>query len=174
MNDSTRTTRYRFVGALLLATLFGLPSLALASADGASPQPVLTASSSPAIQSTSQRVRASAPRGIRESFYTCIDRPQNLASTATCITEERTYQDARLNKAYKQLLQRLDADAKTSLISSERAWLASRGEDEKFEASLYEDDALGDIEQEQNDTFRICQRANTLERYLGLIKLDKK
>jgi uncharacterized protein YecT (DUF1311 family) len=122
-----------------------------------------------AADSTSQVVRHHAPQGIRASFYTCIDSAgSDTIATAACLTTERAAQDARLNATYKALLGKLQGEAKDHLVTTERAWLDFHNKSDSFESALYGDEKIADLEVTQNEVFRLCERANTLERYLSI------
>jgi len=168
MNESIRPKRRQFPGTLLLAVLCALPSLALASeADTSLQAIVIAASSSAATQSTSQLVRATAPRGIRESFYACLDEhDRGTADTGSCITAERDYQDERLNRTYKRLLSLLKGESKTSLVSAEKAWIASKDQDAGFEATIYGDSAAENLEQGRT-ICSACVSARTLWKHIS-------
>jgi len=63
----------------------------------------------------------------RASYATCL----TAASGATpdmkqCMGAEYSYQDKRLNKAYKSLMATLGKDQQTKLRSDERRWIAYR------------------------------------------------
>lgn len=124
-----------------------------------------------AAGSNSRAIRATAPKGVTEAFYTCIDKAdQNLTEAGICITKEREYQDARLNKVYKQLLEVLDGKSKDNLVAAEKAWTAFKDKDGAFMTTLYGTEAVDNLELEQSNVFRLCERANTLERHLLLAK----
>lgn len=121
--------------------------------------------------SNSQSIRNQSPPGITSNFFSCIDKANsdNIA-IAACMTTERKYQDARLNKSYKSLLNVLDGKTKGQLVEAERAWLDSKTKDETLENLLYGDEQISNLQQGENDIFRICERANILEKYLDLAK----
>ena len=60
--------------------------------------------------------------------------------------------------------------AKDSLVSAERAWIDSTTKDRAFEATIYSDVQVDDLQLSQNDVFRTCERSNVLENYLELSK----
>lgn len=124
-------------------------------------------------ESMSKSIRKVAPRGISESFYLCLDKAgDSSVDDAACIVNEKSNQDARLNKAYKNLLTILKGDAKSELIDSEKSWIISRTKDNSFEGQLYSGGSqIGNLEREQNDTFRLCERANVIEKYLAIASL---
>lgn len=54
-------------------------------------------------------------------------------------------------------------------MAVERAWIGSKDKDRALETVIYGDEQVDNLQQAQNDVFRICERANTLERYLSLV-----
>jgi uncharacterized protein YecT (DUF1311 family) len=121
---------------------------------------------------TSKAIRKKAPKEITAEFYACTDKAENYRANLFCMNDEYTRQDARLNRIYKNLLAKLDGDAKETLIQSERSWLASHEESEALEDMIYDKNlTIRDIEMLKNKTFRICERANILDLYLFLATL---
>jgi uncharacterized protein YecT (DUF1311 family) len=123
-----------------------------------------------AAESTSDLIRRDAPKGITDTFYACIDKADsNDIEEAACLSAEQDVQDSRLNRTYKALLAKLDDKAKEQLVNSERAWLAFHGKTSRLESTLYGSEIVGNLQVSQNDIFRLCERANTLEDYLSLV-----
>jgi uncharacterized protein YecT (DUF1311 family) len=121
-------------------------------------------------ESTSDLIRRDAPKGITDTFYACIDKADsNDIEEAACLSAEQDVQDSRLNRTYKALLAKLDDKAKEQLVNSERAWLAFHGKTSRLESTLYGSEIVGNLQVSQNDIFRLCERANTLEDYLSLV-----
>jgi uncharacterized protein YecT (DUF1311 family) len=143
---------------MLVASLLGVTSFTLLAAD---------------IESTSHAIRKKAPKGISESFYSCLDRASGSAiDEASCVANEKSYQNDRLNRNYNKLLNVLKGNMKNDLIVSEKAWLNARDKDGALESLLYGDDSqIGNLQQEQNDVFRLCERANVLENYFDIANL---
>jgi uncharacterized protein YecT (DUF1311 family) len=126
-----------------------------------------------AIKTTSQVIKEYAPKGITNAFYMCVDKPLSNSARLLCIDDERERQDKRLNTAYKALLRKLSGDAKQMLIKSERGWLAFHEGSSAVEDLIYEQDyASRDVEMLTNTIFRLCERANMLEKYLGLMEIQ--
>jgi uncharacterized protein YecT (DUF1311 family) len=122
-----------------------------------------------AADTTSQVIRSDAPKGITAAFYTCIDKAgSDTVALAACLTDEKTRQDARLNTTYKALLGKLDGKAKDQLVGAERAWLAFHNKNGDFEVSLYGNEAVDDLQLTQSEIFRLCERANALDKYLTI------
>jgi uncharacterized protein YecT (DUF1311 family) len=121
------------------------------------------------LESTSQVIRGMAPKGITSTFYACIDKDDsNSIAIASCLGDEKEVQDKRLNKAYRALLNKLDSKGKKNLVNAERAWLKSHDLDGQLETSVYGDELVEQLQMTQNDIFRLCERANMLEKYLDL------
>jgi uncharacterized protein YecT (DUF1311 family) len=122
-----------------------------------------------AADSTSQVIKRQAPNGINASFYTCIDKAgSDTVATSACLSAEKKAQDTRLNTTYKALLAKLNGKAKDGLVSSERAWLDFHNKSGNVEAALYGDETVADLQVTQNEIFRLCERANTLDKYLSI------
>lgn len=131
----------------------------------------LSAASSDVSNDSSQDIKIRSPAGITSAFFSCVDKAgsDNIA-IAACISKEKKYQDARLNQTYKALLSLLDRKAKDGLMEAERAWLALKSKDENFEALIYGDEQIDNLQQGESEVFRICERANVLDGYLDLAK----
>jgi len=146
-------------------------ALAFLACEAAIAAPPKTAT--PAIKTTSQIIKETAPKGITAAFYKCVDEPMHNSERLVCVDAERQRQDARLNTAYKALLLKLNDNAKQALIKSERSWLAFHEESYAFEDMIYaEDYTARGIEILQGQIFRLCERANVLEQYLGVVNLQ--
>jgi|SRR5579859_3822321 len=122
-----------------------------------------------AADSTSQVIKRQAPQGITTSFYACIDKAgSDTVATGACLSAEKKTQDSRLNTTYKALLAKLTGKAKDELVSTERAWLDFHNKNGDFEATLYGEESVADLQVTQNEIFRLCERANALEKYLAV------
>jgi uncharacterized protein YecT (DUF1311 family) len=122
------------------------------------------------VEKTSDVIRRDAPKGISEAFYACIDKADSShIEEAACLSAEEGLQDSRLNRVYQALLAKLEDKAKEQLVNSERAWLAFHGKTSRHESTLYGTEIIGNLQVSQNDIFRLCERANTLEVYLSLV-----
>lgn len=122
-----------------------------------------------AADSTSQVIKHQAPSGITATFYSCIDKAgSDAVATSACLSAEKKTQDARLNTTYKALLAKLNGKAKDGLVSAERAWLDFHNKSGDVEAALYGDETVADLQVTQNEIFRLCERANTLSKYLSI------
>lgn len=120
-----------------------------------------------ASDTTSQVIRRQAPKGITAPFHACIDKAgSDTVAVGNCLAAEKKTQDARLNTTYKALLAKLTGKAKDELVASERAWLAFHNEASGFEALLYGDEAAADLQINQNEIFRLCERADAFDKYL--------
>lgn len=139
-----------------------LLSLALAS--------TVLSGSAGAQKSTAEVIKKHAPPGITATFYACVNQAMsNAVAAGACLSAEKDVQDKRLNAVYKKLLNALGEKDRPYLIAAERAWIGSKDKDRALETVVYGDEQVDNLQQAQNDVFRICERANTLERYLSLV-----
>ncbi len=68
-------------------------------------------------------------------YNSCIDDSGGVTvEMHNCIGEEHSRQDARLNKAYKNLTAQLSADRKKELLAAQRLWIQYRDANCKFYA----------------------------------------
>ena len=138
-------------------TVIALALFACASAAGATERP-------------SDPIRRAAPVGITEAFYTCLDKADyDSIAVGACLSAEEDVQDARLNRAYKTLMGKLDGKAREQLLASERAWLTFQGKSSGLESTLYGSEIIANLEISQREMFRKCERANTLDTYVSLV-----
>lgn len=128
-----------------------------------------TAGGAFAADRTSQVIKRQAPKSITATFYSCVDKAGSDATAqGACLTAEKKLQDTRLNTSYKALTAKLTGNAKTNLLNAERAWLEFHNKNGDFEASLYGDQPVADLQVTQNEIFRIADRADALEKYLTI------
>ena len=124
-----------------------------------------------AQEAESDYIKKHAPPGITRTFYACVDKANtNAVASGACLTAEHDYQDKRLNVAYKKLLNALGEKDRPSLVAAERAWLGLQDKDGVLETVIYGEDTVSSLQQDQNEVFRICERANVMERYLDIVK----
>ena len=65
--------------------------------------------------------------GLTKQFSTCIDKSGGItADMLDCIGAETKYQDARLNKAYKEVMTQISQVRKKQLQDAQRAWIKYR------------------------------------------------
>jgi len=57
---------------------------------------------------------------------------------------------------------------RSSAPKAERAWLEFHNRNGDFEASLYGDEPVADLQVTQNEIFRIAERADALDKYLTI------
>jgi uncharacterized protein YecT (DUF1311 family) len=130
---------------------------------------LVTGRSAFAADSTSQVIKRQAPKGITASFYTCVDKAgSDTTAQGACLSAEKKTQDTRLNTTYKALTAKLTGKAKDNLLTSERAWLEYHNKNGDFEASLYGDEPVADLQVTQNEIFRLAERADALDKYLTI------
>ncbi|MGN6235522.1 lysozyme inhibitor LprI family protein [Dyella sp.] len=85
-----------------------------------------------AISSNAERLSLVSLRyyGIRPTYDACMKQTQGTApAQQDCADTELTYQDDRLNRAYKALLAHMDDLDKRAAIQAQRAWLTFRSKD---------------------------------------------
>ncbi|TCV97219.1 uncharacterized protein YecT (DUF1311 family) [Luteibacter rhizovicinus] len=76
----------------------------------------------PAIAGTTS---AQAPH-LRDSYLQCTAAAHSSADTQACASTEFTYQDGRLNAAYRKLQSQLAPAKRTALRDEERAWVVAK------------------------------------------------
>jgi uncharacterized protein YecT (DUF1311 family) len=65
--------------------------------------------------------------GLRASYFECLNKAETaLAPSMSCMRTELSYQEGRLNAAYKKLMAKLDVANQTKLRSDERIWIQYR------------------------------------------------
>lgn len=113
-------------------------------------------------------------KGITQTFTTCMERADTDAiAQADCLTDERGRQDARLNRVYKELTGLLKGKQREQIVEAQRAWIQLQEKDGAFEASVFDQlGQMGNLQSVENEMLRICERANRLETYLELAKMQ--
>lgn len=130
---------------------------------------LVTGVSAFAADSTGQVIKRQAPRGITASFYACVDKAgSDITAQGACLSAEKNVQDARLNATYKALTAKLTGKAKDNLLIAERAWLEYHSKNSEFETALYGEESVADLQVTQNEVFRLCDRADALDKYLKI------
>lgn len=98
--------------------------------------------------------------GIRPAYDTCVAATHGrVPDQGDCADEEYTFQDERLNKAYKALMTKLAADKETEAAArkAQRAWLEFRDDDCAARAQRFGSDA-------GPATLSICKMETTAQR----------
>lgn len=160
-----------------LPVALALAALATASFGEASGDPLLSAVQPEAIngiaiRAGTERLSYISPRylGIRRAYDTCVKQSQGaMPKQQDCAETELTYQDDRLNRAYKTLLTRLDDLDKQAAVEAQRRWLAFRDEDCAARAGRFGSDAAPATE----STCRMestAYRAQQLEDWRGSLQ----
>lgn len=113
-------------------------------------------------------------KGITQTFTTCMERADtDTIAKADCLTDERGRQDARLNRVYKELIGLLKGKQRDQIVEAQRAWIQLQEKDGAFEASVFDQlGQMGNLQSVENEMLRICERANRLENYVELAKLQ--
>ncbi len=70
--------------------------------------------------------QAAEAAGASRQFDQCMDKAAATVDMNDCYGDELKRLDARLNKAYKGLMGRIDADGKKNLKAAETAWINYR------------------------------------------------
>lgn len=131
----------------------------------------------PLAASAQQAANATGPGirnidGLSPTYISCLKSAnEKILAVDACMSSELKYQDARLNKTYKSLLDALKPDAKKALLDAERVWVQSKSKDEDFEIALYGDTQVENAQQLENNLYRLTARANALEKYLKFAQL---
>ena len=76
-----------------------------------------------------QPTTVQSPRGLSPAYGACLTRARsNTVQLAMCEQTEMAAQDARLNKAYQQVMSQLakDPSRQTALRNEQRSWLKER------------------------------------------------
>lgn len=58
--------------------------------------------------------------------------------------------------------------SRCSSLPLERAWLEYHNKNGEFETALYGDESVADLQVTQNEVFRLCDRADALDKYLKI------
>ena len=74
---------------------------------------------------------------IDKALESCIDKDSSTAGMVQCIGKAYEQWDRELNRAYNELMKRLDAGGKTSLKAAQLQWLKFRDSEFKLIDSIY-------------------------------------
>lgn len=117
---------------------------------------------------TTQAMRHSAPKGISEEFFGCVDKAGlDQALIGACIKSEKQRQDVRLNRAYGELMGKLDEKNKSSVKVAERAWIDFNEKSVAAETDIGGTNKVANVDVANAELFRYCERANVLEDYIS-------
>ncbi|WP_190238555.1 lysozyme inhibitor LprI family protein [Marilutibacter maris] len=174
---------------LLIAVVACKPTAQAASDDGPSPEVVTNelerdrghrrddpSHSAGGVAETAydeeRRFRSRSPKGLSESYFSCLKRTNYRAvESASCVSSEIERQDARLNRLYGELMEALGEDGKDDLRQSQSAWIKLASSDMELESHIYGNEIVENAQKHENRLFRICERANLLEKYLDTVEL---
>ena len=124
-----------------------------------------------AAESLANGIKRHAPQGITTRLYACVDKAGDSPDAiGTCLSAEKTAQDARLNTAYKTLLGALNGNAKDALVNAQQTWQDFDTKTAAFESRIYGNGTLNDLQRQENTIFRLSERANALEKYAAAVK----
>jgi uncharacterized protein YecT (DUF1311 family) len=90
-------------------------------------------------------VLAQAPQGLSQRYAACHARASgNTVQEGICAQSEMASQDARLNKAYQQVMHQLATDPtkQMALRTEERSWLKERDYQCKVDGQTIDDSCL--------------------------------
>lgn len=122
-----------------------------------------------AAESLANGIKRRAPQGITTRLYACVDKAgDNPEAIGACLSAEKAAQDARLNTTYKTLLGKLNGKAKDALENSQQAWQDFDAKTAAFENTVYAKGTLSDLQRQENDIFRLSERANALDKSLAV------
>ncbi|MGO4259389.1 lysozyme inhibitor LprI family protein [Lysobacter sp. TAB13] len=109
--------------------------------------------------------------GIRQSYVECTRKHEGATlEIGYCISEEKKYQDKRLNENYQALTKALSTSQKQTLIAAQRAWLAYHAKEGVLQGSLYGSDQASNLQIGEYTLYRLSERADQLKKYLDLIR----
>lgn len=100
------------------------------------------------------------------SYTACMDSANTTVAMGHCIKTETTQQDARLNKAYKGLMGKLDDAQKKRLRGVQRNWISYRDANCQFHGSAYAGGTLAGVAAGTCLMDMTRERAAELERLL--------
>lgn len=124
-----------------------------------------------AIRAGVERLSYISPRyfGVRPAYDACVKQSQGATpGRQDCAETELTYQDNRLNRAYKDLLADLDGLDKHAAVEAQRAWLTFRDKDCAARAGRFGSDA-GPATESTCRMESTAYRAQQLEDWRGSI-----
>ena len=110
---------------------------------------------------------ADATAGLSEQFLQCRDMARGAVEQGACLSGEAQRQDARLNQVYRRLHARLQGEHRGRLVTSQRAWFASRERDEALESALNVAGQAGSLQGDRDGPLRVASRADRLHIWLA-------
>jgi uncharacterized protein YecT (DUF1311 family) len=106
--------------------------------------------------------------GLTKQFATCMDKSGGVTSEILdCIGKEAKLQDARLNKAYKELMPTLSAARKKELQEIQRLWIKYRDANSNFYADP-DGGTMATVMSNQNFLSATAARAKELELFKNI------
>lgn len=108
-----------------------------------------------------------APRGLSATYLNCRKQARGGVDQERCIEREQTLQDDRLARAYDRLRYELDGNARARLMDAQYAWEQSNAQAGDLDNSLYGGTQAESLQRAEAALWRICARADELEKYLG-------
>ncbi|MFN7920862.1 MAG: lysozyme inhibitor LprI family protein [Bryobacteraceae bacterium] len=80
---------------------------------------------------------AADKHSIDQRMDTCMDKDPSTHGQVTCIDQAAKEWDTELNRAYRDLTQRLNPDEKATLLAAQKAWLTYRDQEYKAIGRIY-------------------------------------
>lgn len=108
-----------------------------------------------------------APRGLSATYLNCRRQARGGVDQERCIEREQTLQDDRLARVYDRLRYELDGSARARLLDAQYAWEQSNAQAGDLDNSLYGGSQAESLQRAEAALWRICARADELEKYLG-------
>lgn len=118
-------------------------------------------------QQPSASENSGAPRGLSTTYLNCRKQARGGVDQERCIEREQTLQDDRLARVYDRLRYELDGSARTRLMDAQYAWEQSNAQARDLDDSLYGGSQAESLQRAEAALWRICARADELEKYLG-------
>jgi hypothetical protein len=108
-----------------------------------------------------------APRGLSATYLSCRKQARGGVDQERCIEREQTLQEDRLERVYDRLRYELDGNARSRLMDAQYAWEQSNAQAKDLDNSLYGGTQAESLQRAEAALWRLCARADELEKYLG-------
>ncbi|QNH10805.1 hypothetical protein HEP75_00214 [Xanthomonas sp. SI] len=119
------------------------------------------------LQQQQQPQNSGAPKGLSATYLSCRKQARGGVDQERCIEREQTLQDDRLARVYDRLRYELDGSARARLMEAQYAWEQSNAQARDLDNSLYGGSQAESLQRAEAALWRICARADELEKYLG-------
>lgn len=109
--------------------------------------------------------------GLTETYEKCMNASGGITfNMSECISAEAEFQDVRLNKSYKEVINQLPAERKKELQNVQRLWIQYRAAKCDFYEGMYEGGTIAPVMKMDCDMQMTATRAKELE---GMIEEDQ-